>query len=80
MSLVLMAAADAAHAAAEHVSETSKTPFYLVGGALAVWAVFISVVAMTRPELTQKAAGARAVMLITAVLVAGSMATAVVTA
>jgi hypothetical protein len=64
-------------AAAEGAEHTSKTAFYIAGGALAVWAVVISLIGMSRPGFSAKAA--RATMLLTVVLVAGAMSTAVLT-
>lgn len=57
---------------------TSSTIFYVVGSALAVWAVLVSAVGIARPSFPGKAA-ARAVMLLTVVLVAGATSTAVIT-
>ena len=36
--------------AAEEAAEPSKTPFYVLGGLLAAWAVVVSTVGITRPD------------------------------
>ncbi len=50
--------------------EPSKTLFYLAGGALALWAIGISVLGFTRPQYPSSPAQARAVMAISAALTA----------
>jgi hypothetical protein len=60
-------------------AEPSKTPFYLVGGVLALWAVALSAVGLTRPEFPFGDRGARGVMLLSLVLVVATIATAIVT-
>ena len=44
-------------------SEPSKVPFYLAGGALAVWAVILAIVGLTRPEFPYNQRGQRGVIL-----------------
>jgi len=64
---------------AEAANAPSKTPFYIVGGLLVLWAVIVSFLGISRPDFP--GAGERRghiVMLITAVLVVGTMASAVV--
>lgn len=39
-------------------SETSETPFFVIGGALAVFAVVASLIGIMRPNLPSSAAGA----------------------
>lgn len=65
---------------AETTVEADKTAFYIVGGALAVWAVVLSAIGLTRPQFPGTAAVARGVMALSAVLVVGAMAAAVATA
>jgi hypothetical protein len=60
-------------------SEPSKTPFYLAGGALAVYAVALAAVGLTRPSFPFSQAGARAVMGLSFVLVVVAIAMAIVT-
>jgi plastocyanin len=60
-------------------SEPSKVPFYVMGGVLAGWAVVLSVIGLTQPDFPGSAARARAVMGISAVLVLGTMTSAVAT-
>jgi hypothetical protein len=57
----------------------SKTPFFIVGGALAAWAVFLAFVGLSRPEFPGGAGAARGVMAISATLVVAAMVTAVAT-
>ena len=60
--------------------ESSKTAYYVFGAALAVWAVIVAFVGITQPEFPSNPAGRAAVILMTVALVAGTMATAVITA
>jgi hypothetical protein len=60
--------------------EASKTPYYLAGGALAVFAVIISAIGIRGHERFPGSKAARnGVMLLAAALVAATMATAVLT-
>jgi hypothetical protein len=61
-------------------SEPSKTPFYIAGGILACWAVVLAAIGLSRPSFPGAASGQRVVILISVVLVAAAMTTAVVTA
>lgn len=65
--------------AAEAAEEPSKTGFYLAGGVLALFAVVLSAVGLTRPAFPGSAAAARGVMALTVVLVAATLAAAVAT-
>jgi hypothetical protein len=60
--------------------ESSKTAFYICGGLLAVWAVVLSGIGLSRPEFPGAIARERGVIAISAVLVVAAMATAVITA
>ncbi len=60
-------------------AEPSKVPFFIAGGALAVWAVVLSSVGLTRPEFPFSAAGQRGVMLISFLLAVVAIAMAIVT-
>ena len=60
-------------------SEPSKLAFYICGSILAVWAVVLSFLGLTRPEFPANSREARAVMGTSAVLVVAAMATAVIT-
>lgn len=64
---------------AQTTVEADKTPFYIVGGALAAWAVVLSAIGLTRPQFPGSTAAARGVMAFSAVLVAGAMVAAVAT-
>ena len=66
--------------AAEGAEEASKTPFYVAGIALVVFALVIAAIGIRGHEFFPRSAGAaRAVMGLAAVLVAATMATAVLT-
>jgi plastocyanin len=58
----------------------SKAPLYVVGGVLAAWAVLVAAFGATHPEFPRSARDGRLVVLITALLVAGAMTSAVLTA
>jgi hypothetical protein len=73
LNLVIAAAEEAGKA------EPSKTAFYIAGGLLATWAVVLAAVGLRRAEFPGSATGARLVMLVSAVLVAAAMSTAVIT-
>ena len=60
-------------------AEPSKVPFYFAGGALAVWAVVLAGIGLTRPSFPYNDRGARGVMLITFVLMVLAIAMAIVT-
>ena len=59
--------------------QPSKVPFYVMGGLLATWAVVLSAIGLSRAQFPFSARGARAVMAISAVLVLGTVTTAVAT-
>jgi hypothetical protein len=61
-------------------AEPSKTAFYILGGALAVWAVVLSAIGLTQPDFPRQAGQSRAVMAISAVLVVGALVASVATA
>ena len=51
-------------------AEPSKVPFYVAGGAFAVWAVVLAAAGLTRPAFPFRAAGQRLVMGISLLLAA----------
>jgi hypothetical protein len=60
--------------------ESSKTPYYIAGGALAAFAVIVSAIGIRSHEWFPGSAGAmRAVMALAVVLVVATMASAVLT-
>jgi len=65
-------------AVVEHSEEGSKTAFYIAAGALACWAVAIGAIGVTRPAFPRGEGAARGVMLISGLLMAVTMATAVI--
>jgi hypothetical protein len=60
-------------------SEPSKVPFYLAGGALAVWALILASIGLTRPAFPYGLRGQRAVGAISFVLMVLAIAMAIVT-
>jgi plastocyanin len=61
-------------------AEKSKTPFYIVGGALVLWAFFLGLgIDRLRPGFPENIGGQRLLVAITALLVAGTLAAAVAT-
>jgi hypothetical protein len=67
-------------AAAEAGHESSKTAFYICGGLLAVWAVVVALLGLSRVGFPGNRKAERGVLSISAVLVVAAMATAVITA
>ena len=61
------------------VVEPSKVPWFIAGGAAAAWAVIVSAIGLRNPEFPGNEGGARVVMLISFVLVAAAMTSAVAT-
>jgi hypothetical protein len=59
--------------------EPSKVPFYIGGGVLALWAVFLGFVGLRAESFPENTMAARAVMGVSAVLVAFAIATALIT-
>jgi hypothetical protein len=58
----------------------SKVPFYIAGGLLVAWALFVSVgVGVRRPSFPKDLGGERLLITITALLVVGATAMAVAT-
>ena len=60
--------------------EPSKVPFYVMGGILVAWAVALAAIGLSRAEFPGSPGGARAVMGISALLVLGTITSAVATA
>jgi hypothetical protein len=60
-------------------SEPSKVPFYLAGGALAVWAVVLAAMGLREPRFPGGEGGQRGVIGLTLVLMLIAMAMAIVT-
>jgi plastocyanin len=62
-------------------AEKSKTPFYIAGGVLVAWALFVSLgIGMRKPSFPETLGQQRAIMGVTVVLVAIAISMAVVTA
>jgi hypothetical protein len=60
-------------------AETSKTPFFIIGGALALYAVILATIGINRPGFPYNARGQRGVILMTAVLVVLAIGAAILT-
>ena len=71
---IFVLAAEGAAAGAEH-ADKNETPFYLVGGALAVFAIFVGITGIRSPSLGE--GPNRAFMAIGALLVVATMITSI---
>jgi membrane protease YdiL (CAAX protease family) len=60
-------------------AEPSKVPFYVAGSLLVVWAVALAAVGLTVPEFPYGKLGQRAVVLVSLLLAAAAVATAIAT-
>ena len=60
--------------------ETSKTAFYVLGSAAAVWAIVLFALGMRSPRFPASVAAQRGVIAVSVVLVLSAMASAVLTA
>jgi hypothetical protein len=57
----------------------SKVPFYICGGAVAVWAVLLAGIGLSRPEFPGNTTGQRGVIGITFVLIVLAIGAAILT-
>jgi hypothetical protein len=60
-------------------AEPSKVPFFIAGGALAVWAVVLAGIGLTQPEFPYSDRGARGVIALSLLLVVIAMAAGILT-
>ncbi|HWE15083.1 MAG TPA: hypothetical protein VG365_16280 [Solirubrobacteraceae bacterium] len=60
-------------------AETSKVPFYILGGVLALWAVILAGIGLSRPAFPGGEGGARGVIGLTLVIVVLAIGAAVLT-
>ncbi len=60
-------------------SEPSKVPWYFAGGVLALWAVILAWIGLSRPEFPYNARGQRVVIAISLALVVIALAAAILT-
>ena len=60
-------------------AEPSKTPFYFAGGALALWAVVLAGIGLTRPSFPYNVRGQRGVIGVSLALVVVTITMAIVT-
>jgi plastocyanin len=68
-----------ASAAWVYAAAPSKVPFYVVGGALAAWAVLLAAFGVSHPDFPSSKGRSRFVMLASVLLVAGTITAAVLT-
>jgi hypothetical protein len=76
----ILAAAEHAAEAGGHAAEEehkSEAPFFVMGGALALFAILVSVVGFKKPDFPAGAGAARGVMTLGLALVLGTMASIV---
>jgi hypothetical protein len=59
------------------VAEPSKVAWFIAGGVLALWAVALSAIGLTRPDFPGNARGERLAILVSVVLVIAAMTSAV---
>ncbi len=60
--------------------ETSKTLFYVLGGAAAVWAIVLFAVGMRSPSFPSSPGAQRGVIVVSVLIVVAAMASSVLTA
>jgi hypothetical protein len=60
-------------------AETSKTPFFIIGGALALYAVILATIGIQRPGFPFNSRGQRGVIALTAVFVVLAIGAAILT-
>jgi hypothetical protein len=68
-ALLLITAAD----------EASKVPFFIIGGALAVYAVIVATLGIQRPDFASNGQGQRGVIALTTVIVVLAIGSAILT-
>ena len=60
-------------------AETSKTPFFIIGGALALYAVILATIGIQRPGFPFNARGQRGVIALTVLLAVLAVGAAILT-
>lgn len=65
--------------ASETAEETSKTPFYVAGGALAAFAVLVGLLGLAKPDFPTTKGAERLVVLLAGALTVAAMTTSVIT-
>ena len=60
-------------------AESSKVPFFIIGGALAVYAVILSTIGIQRPDFPSSGRGQRGVIALTSVLAVLAVGAAILT-
>ena len=78
LASILVFAQEAAHGAAES-EETSKTPFYVVGGLVALYAVVLAAIGIKKHDFPGTRGAARGIFALSTVLVVAAMASSVLT-
>jgi hypothetical protein len=59
--------------------ESSKVPFYIIGGALAIYAVIVATLGIQRPGFASNERGQRGVIALTSVIVVLAIGAAILT-
>ncbi len=57
----------------------SKVPFYICGGALAIWALLLASIGLSRPEFPHNMGGQRGVIAVSFVLIVVAISAAILT-
>ncbi len=60
-------------------AETSKVPFYIIGGALVVWAVVLATLGLNRPEFPYSKRGERGVIGVSLIMIVLTIGAAILT-
>ena len=77
LASILVFAQEAAHGAEQE--ETSKTPFYIVGGLAALYAVVIATIGIKKHDFPATKGAARGVFALSTLVVLAAMASSVLT-
>jgi hypothetical protein len=60
-------------------AESSKVPFFILGGALALWAIILAGIGLRRPDFPGSLRGQRGVIAISSLMIVLAIAAAVLT-
>ena len=77
LATILVFAQEAAHGA-EH-EESSKTPFYVLGGLAALYGVLLAAIGLTKHDFPSSRGAARGVFAFSTLVVVAAMASSVIT-
>lgn len=76
LATILAVSEHVAEAGAEH-AEHDETPFFLIGGTLAAFAILVSVIGFKKPDFPGNGAAARGIMALGVGLVLATMASVI---